>query len=289
MKENYFSKSFTLLKNNFMVIQPLIFGVFVVMLVSMPLFQRKSVDFAFIFTLSVSVLCLTAFLSGWYNCIKYTISLKDKSYNTIEEKNKEQLEIIKVFLPGVAENMIPVTVTAVIYFVFAYFTTVLFNFITQKVFVYGNFPKDFFTVVNSAKTQQEITLYLQNNLSEKQILYSLAVMGCGVAVYMLFNLLVLWLSPALIYSSKNPFVAIFQALKFTFTHFIDSSIIIAVMFTIYMGISILSIFAGNSFLSFIPMFLMLMYIMFYVLTVFLYYESETKNNSNIGSECNREI
>ena len=284
MENNLFKPSAKLMKEKLMAIQPLFFWILVMMFAMMPLAAKQSVDLGFIFTVAVVALCFTAFLAGWYNCVKYTVSLKNRTYETPEEHNKAQFEILKNFFPGVGEYILPVTISTLIYGILGYGVFELYRYFSMKVFFAENLPQEFIKIVNFG-TQAEITQYLQNNFSDSQLKIMLLLLFGGFCVYFLFNIFVLWFAPAIFYYSKNPIKAIYHAVIFTFKNFKSSLLIVLVMFVLNLLISFTNVFLGNNFLAFIPMLLTFLYIMYYVITVFLYYESKTQNSGNNGAEC----
>ncbi|MBQ2644333.1 hypothetical protein IJG14_02010 [bacterium] len=288
MTENIFKKAIILIKDNLMVIQPLFVGVLIIMLIITPLLANKLTNVSFVFTLILSVLCLNAFLSGWYNCVKYTVSLKNIVYNQVEEKNEKQIEILKSFLPGVGEYMFPITVVFIFYLFLAYVFIDLYRLFASKMFVINNFPSDFINVVNTA-SQSEIAKYIQNNFSSQQMHTLLLILACGFVMYFIFSIIVLWFAPAVLYTSKNPFIAVIESIKFTIKNLGQSFLIVLVMFLINLCMSFSNILITNQYLAFIPMLLSFIYIMYYVVTVFLYYETKTQNNSIDRCECNGEI
>lgn len=284
MKDNLFKASIDLFKNNHMVIQPLFIGVLILMLVVMPLSSNTSL-FGFIFSLIVAFLCLTAFLAGWYNCVKKTVTFYGKTYENAEQRNQDNIEILKSFFPGVSEYMLPVTVVTALYMAFAYGIFELYRMFAIKLFLTFNLPKDFLKVVNTS-TQTEIVEYLKNNFNAEQLQTLALIFIIGFLILFLFHVLVLWFAPAVYYSSKNPFIAVFEAFKFTFKNLSVTILIVIVMFLINTFVSIFNVFLNNQFLAFIPMFLSFLYCMYYVITVFLYYGTKNQNSSISGPECN---
>lgn len=285
MNENIFKKSAKLFKDNMMLIQPLFIWMLVIMLTLIPLSGKTSFDMGLIFTLILILLCTTAFLAGWYNCTTFVVSLKEKKYETLEEHNKNQIEILKRFFPGVAEYILPVTVVSVLYCGIGYGFMELYRFLAKKIFIAYKFPNDFFTVLNNG-SQSDITTYLQNSLSHSQLTILLWAIAGSFVLYLVFNLIVLWFMPAIFYTSKNPFKAVWKSIIFLFKNIKISLAIVIIMFLINMVITFVRAFTGNGILAFVPFLLTFIYLVYYVLTVFLYYEEKTQSNSNCGAECN---
>lgn len=289
MENNLFKQSWILIKNNVMgVLEPLLFLFFVVTLVLTPITTKTSIDIGFIISASLGFLCFTAFLSGWFACIKKAITFKNRKYSNPSENSNAQIEILKNFFPGVAEYMLPMTIYMAIYFILSAMTVVGFRLCSMKVIAMYKIPKEFFDVA-ATSSQQKIMEYIPANLTVEQLQIILLLFISGFVVYFLFTLVVLWFAPAMYYDSKNPITAIFLALKFLFKNFGMSFLIVFVMFLINLILSVINAFIGSGFLVFIPLCLVLVYLLYYVTTVFMYYESKTQNNSTCGTQLDREV
>lgn len=284
---NILSDSAKLIKRNLMVIQPLFLGVLVLMFAAGPLFTRNSLDAGFIFSAIIMVLLLSAFIAGWYNCIKYTISLNNKVYTSPEEIHKEQIEIIKQFFPGVAEYFLSVAGVIIVYIGIAYGLSFFIENIIHNLFVQAEIPQNLFKVINSSNQTEIVKLI--GSLNDNQLIAVIKALGLTAVFVFAFHFLILWFGPAVFYTSKNPIYAIFTGIKFLFQNFIPSLIILFVMILINVFITFLSMLCGTGILSFIPFLCLFFYILYYIVTVFLYYEQKTENNCINGSKLDREV
>ena len=156
MNMNIFKQSAVLLKDNLMVMQPLFIWALVTMLVAMPLSAKRGMDIGFIFSLSIVILCFIAFLSGWYNCIKATVANKSKVYETPEEKNKAQIEILKNFFPGVGEYILPTGLAAILYGGISYGIFVLYKYLAIQTFIGAKIPNELIKLMGTG-TQEQVT------------------------------------------------------------------------------------------------------------------------------------
>lgn len=285
MNNNIFKQSASLLKKNLMIIQPLLLCVMIIMLMFIPLLSKAVIDISFILTVILAGLCTTAFLSGWLNSVVYIVSLKNKKFSTLEEQKNSQIEILKKFFPGVADYIIPVSIVSIIYFGIGIGMIEIYRIIVKKLMLLNKFPVEFLNIINSGQ-QNEINNYIQNSLNNSQIATLLYIIAGSFIAYLIFHFFVLWFMPAIFYSSKNPFIALFKATAFLFKNIKMSFYIVIVMFSLNIIISFFSIITKNTFLSFLPFLLTLLYFVYYILTVFLYYEAKTSNNSGSRSECN---
>ncbi len=287
MNTNIFKQSASIFKDNvMMIIQPLCLWALVSMFVAMPLYTKKGIDLGFIFASSILVLCFITFLAGWYYCIKLTIANKNKDFETPEEKNLAQLGILKNFFVGVGEYILPVGIATILYGGISYGLFVGYKYIAIQAFNNVKIPDEFIKLIGTG-SQEQITQYIQT-LSTDQLATLSGVMFGGIIIYFLFEIFILWYGPTLFYTTKNPIAALFKAIVFTFKNFFTSIMIVVVMGVLNMFISFSNLFFGNSFLLFIPMMLSLMYFVYYVLTVFLYYE-QTQNISPVGAKFDRQV
>lgn len=288
MKHNIFKQSAILIKDNLLIIQPVFFWFLITMLVLTPVFTKNSFDIGVIIALSIAFLCFTAFLSGWYNCIKEVIKTQNDSCQSAEERNKIQISILGKFFPGVSEYMLPVTVLTILNCLLGYIFSVSYKYLFLKVLSNHQFPADFMNKVNTL-SQIELAKYFQNSLTHEQLIIFTALMvGAGI-ICIIFLFISIWFYPALFYKCKNPFIAMFEGIKFLFQNIWTSFKIILVMSVLYICISFISIFTGNGFWSFIPLILFFTYTMYYVTTVFLYYESKTQNSCSCGAKFDRQV
>lgn len=286
MKDLFFDSA-KLIKRNLMVIQPLFFGVLIIMFAARPLFTRTSVDAGFLITAIIMILLISAFIAGWYNCVKYTVSLNNKIYNSAEEMQKEQVIIIKQFFPGVAEYFLSVTALLVIYIGTAWGLSYFIEILADKILISAAVPQNIVTVINSGN-QQEI-IKLLNSLNNTQIFAIIKSLGLTALIVFVFHYFVLWFGPALFYSSKNPLRAVFEGIKFLFKNPLQSLVILFMMILANMFITVLTMIFGTGLLSFIPFLCLFFYILYYITTVFLYYEQKTENNCVNGSKLDREV
>jgi len=276
-----------LIKNNLMVIQPLFFGVLILMFVSKPLFMRTSLDAGFLFAALLLILCISAFIAGWYNCIKYTISLNKKEYSSQDEVKNEQIEILRQFFPGVSEYFLPVTGLFSLYAGMTFLLSYYLDIYLKNLFSKVNIPQELFKIINTGN-QQEISNTI-NSLNYDQIQTIMIAFSIMIISVFIFHFLILWFGPSLFYKTKNPIMAIIENFRFLFRNILPSVVIFTVMTVINIALSFMMMLFGNGILSFIPFLFFFFYIQYYVCTVFLYYEQKTETCSINGSKFDREV
>ena len=282
-----FTDAAKLTKNNLMVIQPLFLGVLILMFIAKPLYTRTALDLGFYISAAILVLCVSAFISGWYNCIKYTISLKDKVYIDKDNYKNDQLEILKQFFPGVSEYFLSITAMLSVYIGLVIVISYYLDIFIKNLLTNAGISHELFRIINSSN-QQEIKQFI-GTLSNSQAETLLVSFGILALCVFLFHFSILWFGPAVFYKTKNPFLAIFENFKFLFKNFIPSIVIFITLTAINLFISFLTMICGNGILSFIPFLCFFFYILYYIVTVFMYYEQKTKTCSINGSKFDREV
>ena len=166
----------------------------------------SSIQISFAFGI-LMLLLFTAFLSGWFNTIKYAID-NYKEFNKNDEDYALQiarynLDTGKNFFSGVGEYFLPVLGVVLVYFGISFIIFISGFYI---------FKIDNLTI-EVLKNSNAMVEYAQNN---PKIFYYLSfVMG---AIQFLQFLIMFWL-PKIFYETKNPFKALFSSIAFEFKHF----------------------------------------------------------------------
>ena len=283
------NKAFELLRDNIIIIQPLIFYLLILGFVSRPITLDGTYTHASIFALIVSVLFTAAFLAGWFYIVKLAISMKNEVYETPEEKNLAALSLLKQFFTGVGEYFVPVLFGFLI-FVLAF---IGFLFLAYKIGLhYIGTPEltpQLVKALNSGsyKAISDLVSAPESYQSLKTLSYwGFYITGLSV----IFSFLTMFYAPAVLYDTRNPFKAIFLNFKFLFLNFFGSLIIILFLTFLNTLVSIFNLLSAmNIIFAIISLLLMFLYMSYYVMLVFLYYEEKTKDNCDSGSECIGEI
>ncbi len=235
-------------------------------------FSSNSGKIGLIFAVILFLLMLAAFTAGWLYMVSNCVKNKD-----LEDK----LSLIVEFPSGVGEFFLPAL-------------GILFNLLLICGLIY--FGAHVFGMhyigdigitaeaLKNAQTSPEAAKQLFESLSPEQIVrigkWSLLSFVVGLFCSFMF----MFYSPAVIYKTKNPFKAIFVALKDLFSHrFFKNVLLFIILFTSY---TVLAIIGGllnfNLFLQFVVNLVSFYYAVFVAVFIYNYYYSNfVKIGSNI--------
>lgn len=276
--------SFNLLRDNIILVQPLIIYMLIVGILAKPSIITTFPSFPAILLLVCIFLTTTAFLSGWFYINRIAVDHKNDTYETPEEKSLASFSLLKQFFTGVGDYFVPVTFTFIFYIV----VLALFSFISYKIGVHfiGKPQLDSETLKHLS-TQSYADLYgyfSSKKMTDQHLLniYNWSIYFSFLSL--LFSVLTIFWYPVLFYKTKNPIVSFFSNLKFMFVNFFDVVIIVFFLAFLNIILSFLNVFANmNIVFSVISLILMLFYMNYYILLVFLYYEEKTQSHSTSGA------
>ena len=268
----YIKRAFGITKDNIILAQPLVLYLVVISLTMAGLAQQGNKTAFMVFALA-NILLTTAFCAGWFYMVKKTIEHSKKEFEKSEEQSMASFALVKDFFPGVGEFFLPVTFLIIIY-------TTLFFAVMYLGYKFGlhalphphiNWPE-----MMAAQTPEQMQKFV-HSLSFTQIkILNLWMFYMG-AVFFLFSFLTLFLYPAMIYDSKNPFIAFWINIKFVFKNFFGSLGLLIFLLALHMFLSALSLlFSLNVFLSIIFLVISFYFATYCLVLIFLYYDEKRK-------------
>ena len=220
--------------------------------------------------------CIFVFFAGWFRVIKESVDIEK-----IKEKN-----FYSLFLEGVGEGVIPVTISIILYIFFVFITVLMAQFVAMKVFGSIDFFFDGMRQVQDAsklsyETPKFAEYFNSLDVNQKYIIYGWNF--CIMAFLGVLNFLSLFYFPSLISSDKNiflrPFISIWEGLKFLFKNFFSAIALTLFIYVINMILAFLNaLFAQNFVISFVLLLIYIYFISYVVMLIFNYYEA--KNNSS---------
>ena len=229
---------------------------------------------------TVLTLCVffatSAFFSGWFEIAKETKDI---------EKLKEK-KVSTTFFEGIGKNIIPVTLGVI-------FSAVLFNLLLYAlrivaVKVFGTLDflgQDMSTLPQDAES---IKAYIQSLSADKlYAIYGWALSGLLVAG--IYGFLLLFYMPAIINNQKNnmflkPIIGIKDGICFVFKNFTGTLAIYLLITTLYLTLALINaLFAKNTILSILSLFVYIYFISFVIVLIFNYYEQKNNNPDRTDS------
>lgn len=280
---NSIKTSFNVLKDNLIVVQPLILYMILIGFVAQPVSFSLDQNLSSIIAISIVFLFTAAFIAGWFYVIKLSIKMKDDVYETPEEKGLAQISLLKQFFTGVGDYFIPVIGMMLLYLTLA----IAFSFLAYKFGVHyiGSFDikKDLVKILTiDAKESYSILAANTPSIEKLKIIYWGAYFS---VLSLVFTFVTLFLGAALLYSSKNPVKAFCENLVFLFKNFFGAiGLIIFLSVLNFFVSSIYVISSLNIILSIIALLLTFFYMTYHVVLIFVYYDEKTKDTCNSGTE-----
>ena len=226
----------------------------------------------------------STFFSGWFYLVKKCITFSSKEFILDKDRKKETLQLIKAipegigkyFLHYVTASMLFVAIALLIVFLIKVLSFDSVRTINGILIEYGLTSDS----VNEVKTgldnlSQDAVFQIFNKMFYPAIKLA-AVVFIVPAIFSF--LLMLWM-PEIIYTGKNPFVAIFTSIKKIFKHFGKSLKIFIYITIIQMILSFISPFSLLNIIFYMLMMLLYFYFLVYVVVlVFVYYETTFEQN-----------
>lgn len=284
--QNILKKPFFILKNNLIFIQPLLLYLLLQMTALSFILGRNIYTVPGI-VLVVSMLLLTvAFAAGWLFINKLGIL----NYNPEDSKDEITVKAVKnfrMFFEGVGANFIKTFAAGLLYA--AIYTAAMF--VTGKICLEFLGKPDIifeFQKIMQASNQAEIVNILNNISIQQKIIFSGWVMAFNAAASVMNFIGVLYF--AVIFIKESDLLkSLFETIVFLIKNFLNCIFIIFIMFFLYLVLNLLSVIMGaNSFSFVILIIFFTIYLNYYILLVFCFYNDKTKSNSNNGTELVRE-
>jgi hypothetical protein len=278
MLRKVLKKSYEILRNNFIIIQPFIFYL---LLLSVFLGSVNSasagVKPVFIIFL-VSIFALScAFLAGWLQLFQAAIRNSYKEDASPIEKAEMSFGILREFLPAVGRFFVPITVAVVLYFVLFFGVIKLTVFLGLKyIGLTQNLQPEKILAVFSDKTQMAKFVSSLTEIDRIKLLrwdvLSLFMTG-------FFSYLTMFWFPALMLNGENAFKAFWSGLKATFSKPFTTLGIFSLYWVVNLSVSLLGSIAPGAFLVQILNLMLVVFItVYFIMVSFVYFEEYSGNN-----------
>ncbi len=280
--QNMLKKPFYILKNNLIFIQPLLLYLLLQMTALSFLVGKRIFMFPKIVLLLSMILLTVAFIAGWLFINKLGIM----NYNPEDSQEKITEKAVKnfrMFFEGVGANFIKTLAACILYaaiYLMVIFITgrICFEFFGKPEIIYE------FQKIIQASTQTEIVNILNNISAQQKIIFSVWVLVFNFVLSVMNFMGILYF--AVIFIKEFDLLKSFtETIVFSVKNLINCVLIIFLMFFLYLVLNLLSLVMGaNSFSFVILIILFTIYLNYYILLVFCFYNDKTKSNSNNGTE-----
>ncbi len=282
---NSLKKSFNIVKENPFITLYFVLYLIILFLIIPILIAGRNIFISMI--LGVLILLLTcAFISGWFNMIKTSV-VSFKENKTPEEKFEEAVKLKNDFFCGVSEYILPVitgavAITALFYF-HSYLSDLIFGKIDAVIYELGKYAND-------TEALKNYFVSLPNSTWElifKKSIFSYAVCSL-ISLFFLYWGASLYLNKN---CSKNPFLAMGDAIKFMFKNFFQT--VAAFILLVIINFALMTfqaLFVQNVIISFITMILRIYFAAYMIVLIFDLYEAneptcaQIADNSDNGTD-----
>lgn len=226
----------------------------------------------------ITVLFMTgAFLSGWFFMVQKAIEVSKGVYVLDEDRAKATMNLFKVIPLGIGKYFLSF-IGMILLFLFIVTLTGAAVYKLGIHFVGNVFTQEQLT--GALTSTQDMKAFIDSLSLEQLIklnLWNMLIMGATTILSFLF---MLWV-PEIIYSTVNPFTALFKSIKKVFCKFPKSIVLFIYLSFMNVIMSFLSTFALQHPLLYLLIMVIYFYFVIYVVVlVFSYYEREFCETDN---------
>ncbi|MCI1273544.1 MAG: hypothetical protein LKG27_03820 [Clostridiaceae bacterium] len=215
---------------------------------------------------------LGAFLSGWFYMVKKAVLLSKKVFVMDEDRAKAVLGLFKTIPTGIGKYFLSyIGMSFLIIVIFLVFAVVIYNI---GILLIGHLDLNALQMKQAMSSPNDMKTFL-DSLSEAQLLkmsYWNVLFMAGSAIASFFTFL--WV-PEIIFSTKNPFVALFKSIYKILKKPLKTFGLFLFIGLMNIVLSFISTFAIYNPISYLIMMLIYFYfLVFIVVLLFTYYDRE---------------
>lgn len=284
----YFKSAFKITNENIILTTPLILFLFLLSIYLEVARNAPATLLSMVLLLVTTLFMLAAFFAGWFNMVKKAIDL-NKQQLPDEERAKASFGLLKELPAGLGEYFLPFVGGIILYFLLF----MVLSLISYKIGAHflGKIDltqNELRMILNSSDAKMLISSIPSAKLAKLEIWYLLFL-----AVMTIHYFITMFLAPEIVINSKNPVIALGRSIAFIFKNFLN--VIVLFLYVNVVSFAASLAINGIMLLHFIPNFItalvsMLLYfyfIVYVIVLVFLYYDSETAAKVEIGeNNCN---
>ena len=279
---NMFIKSLKILKNNLLLIQPILIYMFFIMSLFSYFMGRNMTLPIKIILLTATILAFTAFLAGWLYSNKLAIADFDEE-DSDEKIREKSISNLKKFFEGVGANFLRVFSAVIIVIIVGGGFCVAITGLCYKLF---GTPQAFFDSIKMAEaSSQAEKLNIMNAISKESMItfakWVMVLLPSSITIQYFFSCYL----ASVMYEKRNIFYCFFKTIKTIILNILPFLLIIIVLQAIHIFINLISVLLGTNVLSFIIYIIMyLLYLNYSVILIFNFYNEKTKDNSDSRPE-----
>lgn len=278
-----FCKSYQLIKDNLILVQPLLLFLMLLGFILAPIsIGGLSIVFFFIV---LSLFC--AFSSGWFNMFHKCVNLSDKQGLSREEKALNSINLLKEFFPGVGKYFYKILLGSIIYIVLLFIVVNLFGGIIGDRLI--GYPES----VNSKELMNAFisggnSLEFLNKITDTDKIKVLLWNGLSFIILVIFSYLTMFWIHSVIVEDKGIIKAYLESLKTVLKRPFTSSVIFISYWGSIIGIGFLGSRGSLNFIVHLVLLMLLALVfVYFTMMTFLYFEKYRKNNCNSWTDSFR--
>jgi hypothetical protein len=270
-----FRKSFCILKNNMIFIQPLLLFILILMTAVSFLVNKHLFWLPKTLLIISMIILFVAFSAGWFFINKFAIFSYEEN-DTKEEIASKAISSFKKFFEGIGRNFVKTFLGYLVLFVI--YGGVLFLLAKLCMLTFGE-PKIIYDIpkIMKATSQAEILNFVNSYTIQEKIAFSSWILVFNFATAILNFFIILYFA-AFNFGYDEVFEALVEAVRFFFKNILTVIAILISVFVLYIGLNVLSLLLGTNPFSFVILIILFtIYLNYYVILLFYTYYDKLQN------------
>lgn len=286
----YFGRAFKITNENIILATPLVLFLFLLS-IYLGIAKNAPETLPSIILLLITILfMLSAFFAGWFFMVRKAIELDKQEFIIDEDKAKASFSLLKELPIGIGEYFFSFIGGLILYS--GLITLLIFVTYQTGMHYIGKIGVNllqFKEALNSPGAMKSLVTSLTSEQLIKLNSWNFLILG----VITVFSFITMFWGAQIIFKNKNPLIAFFQALSFTFKNFLSAITLFIYISFVNFVVSLINTFSSiNPIVYFISLLIYFYFVVYVVVLVFLYYDSENnkplqeknENSCNCGSD-----
>lgn len=277
----YFIKAFKITNENIILATPLVLFLFILSIYLGIAKNAPETLPSAILLLITTLFMLSAFFAGWLFMVKRAIALSKQDFIVDEDKAKASLGLLKEIPVGIGEYFFSFIGGLILYCgLIALLSYIAYEIGLHFIGKIGVSLVELKMALNSSVAMKSLIASLSSEQLVKINAWNFLFLGFTA----LFSFITMFWGAQIVMKNKNPLIAFFQALGFTFKNFFSAIILFIYISIINFSVSLLNAISMiHPIVYFISMLVYFYFVVYVVVLVFLYYDCE--NNPKIERHC----
>ena len=276
-----FSKPYSLLRHNIMLIQPLWFFATILILIMPEGAKVASKPFIFFMLAIGGLFC--AFLAGWFTMFYKIVSSPDKLPKNPDERTRYPEISLNQFFQGVGQYFAKVLFGIILYFILLIIVVNIAGFIGEK---YIGYPHSFAQAeFIKASMSQQSAIQFVHKISMKDIIIIDKWFFLIVGAISFFSYLTMFWLQSLIARDKNPIADYLESIKIVLRDPI-MTFIIFLFYSVGLALAVILYIIGvlNFVVQTIGIIIFTFVVIYFTMMMFVYFEKYRENTSIIRTD-----